>query len=119
MINVRKLREDTGLSAKAFGARLGLTYKTIKNYECGVNVPIYIELLIRYEFSKYLRDGLDPEPRERHPSWEKIPELEKKVKELTRENKKLKICEYQVVNLKRDKGALLDQLAELQNGRGE
>ncbi len=53
-MNIKKLREKTKLSQKAFGEALGLSPQSILNYEAGKNVPETVKKLVRYEFAEYL-----------------------------------------------------------------
>jgi len=55
-MNIKELREKTGLSQKAFGERLGLSPQSILNYEAGKNVPESIQKLIRFEFEDDLQE---------------------------------------------------------------
>lgn len=56
-MNVKELRERTGLSQKDFGSRLGLTSQSITKFEAGGNVTETVRRLIRYEFSQFLPEG--------------------------------------------------------------
>ena len=49
-MNIKKLRQLTGLSQQAFGDYLGIPRRTIQNWESGVNqCADYVESLIEYK----------------------------------------------------------------------
>lgn len=55
-MNIKPIREKTGLSQKEFGLRLGLTSQSITKYEAGYNVSETVKKLIRYEFAEFLTE---------------------------------------------------------------
>lgn len=93
-MDIKKLREKTGLSQKDFGARLGLTSQSITKFEAGGNITETVKKLIRYEFSQFLPEGEGLEIRADHQLYEKLKEenevLQKRVKDLERDKEDLK-----------------------------
>lgn len=57
-MNIREIRELTGLSQRRFGAQYGIPYRTIQNWEAGINTPPeyvvkLLERAVREDFEKY------------------------------------------------------------------
>lgn len=69
----KKIRKKAGLTQTELADFIGITLRTVQNYEGGENpIPLYIEKLLKYEFNSQNITTLSP----------KNEELEKRIKEL-------------------------------------
>ena len=50
MTNFKKLREASGMNMKRFAEYFGIPYRTVQNWEAGVNIcPAYTLRLLKYK----------------------------------------------------------------------
>ena len=49
-VSIKELKGEFGFTQTEFAQRLGLTLRTIQNYEKGTDIPVSIQKLIQHEF---------------------------------------------------------------------
>jgi len=57
-LDIRKIRTSLGISQIEFAKRLGVTTRTVQNYEERMEAPLSIQKLIQHEFYSSVKKGL-------------------------------------------------------------
>jgi len=93
-MNIRELREKSGLTQTEFGKRIGVQYQTVLLYEKGGKVPETVKKLIQYEFGKFLPEeeqlSSDLETEYSRESSLEIKRFQERIAELEKFNEELK-----------------------------
>lgn len=59
-LDLKKIRDDYNLTQTELGKKLGLTLRTIQNYENGTPIPDAVQKLIQYEFFSHQNQVSEP-----------------------------------------------------------
>jgi DNA-binding transcriptional regulator YiaG len=55
-MNIKKIRERSGLTQEEFAVKIGMNRKTLSSYETGQNeVPEPIQVLVKLVYNEYLK----------------------------------------------------------------